>query len=84
MKKKLLKRMKDSSKSPQPVAPDGGWGWIVCGATFVCLAANEGLGFIFGLLYLDLLDYYREGAGATAAVGSAYLGTHMIVGEVSF
>ena len=71
---------KQNEVTSHPVAPDGGWGWVVCGATFVCLAVNEGLALIFGLLYIDLLDYYREDPGMTAAVGSTYLGAHMIVG----
>lgn len=61
-------------------APDGGYGWIVCLASFLIMIILDGMLFSFGVFFLDLLEYFQEGKGKTALVGSTLMGTHLIVG----
>ena len=33
-----------------PAPPDGGWGWVVCAASFVCNMILDGIAYSFGVL----------------------------------
>ena len=65
-------------------APDGGYGWVVCFASFLIMIILDGMLFSFGVFFLDLLEYFQEGKGKTAWVGSTLMGTHLIVGELLY
>lgn len=43
--------------------PDGGWGWVVCFASFMVNLIADGVTFSFGVLYVELLNYFGEGKG---------------------
>lgn len=53
-----------------PNAPDGGWGWMVVIASFVLQALTIGITYTFGVLFVDLLEYFQEGQSTTAWIGS--------------
>lgn len=76
--------LESSSKSDlsDDIAPDGGWGWIVCLGAFLINFILDGTMFSFGVLLLDLLDYFGQGKAKTAWVGSALLGMSMFMGPV--
>jgi len=63
-------------------APDGGWGWVICLAAFICNVATDGILFSFGVFYAELLLWFGESKGRTALVGSLLMGTHLLVGEL--
>ncbi|KAH3774938.1 monocarboxylate transporter 9-like [Dreissena polymorpha] len=63
-------------------APDGGWGWMVCLASFVVNFIQDGTVFSFGVLLLELLDYFGEGKAKTSWAGSSLLGMSMFMGPV--
>ena len=67
-----------------PLAPDGGYGWIVCGCAFLVMLILDGMLFTFGVLFLDLLEYFKETKSKTALVGSILMGTHLLVGKYTF
>lgn len=71
----------DGHEPSGPVAPDGGYGWVICIASFLIMILLDGIMFSFGVFFLDLLEYFREGKGKTALVGSTLMGTHLIVGK---
>ncbi len=71
----------DYSDISLPTPPDGGWGWVICAAAFVCMVILDGMMFSFGVFFLDLLDDFGESKGTTAWVGSTLMGTHLIVGK---
>lgn len=48
--------------------PDGGWGWVVCFASFMVNLIADGVTFSFGVLYVELLDYFGEGKGESISV----------------
>ncbi len=39
--------------------PDGGWGWVVCGASFVIHFLSHGLHLAFGTLFNEILTHFR-------------------------
>ncbi len=80
----LLCDEEKNSTTSLPTALDGGWGWVVCAGAFLCMVILDGMMFSFGVLLLELLDYFQEGKGKTAMVGSALMGTHLIAGVFSW
>ena len=44
-----------------PAPPDGGWGWVVCAASFLCNMILDGIAYSFGVLLgpLTRLIYKR-------------------------
>lgn len=70
-----------SSSIELPTAPDGGWGWIVCIAAFFSMLILDGMMFSFGILFLELLDFFQASKSQTAMVGSALMGLHLIAGK---
>ena len=47
-----------SSIDALPVPPDGGYGWVICFAGFMCMIILDGMMYSFGIFYLDLLDAF--------------------------
>ncbi|WAR04398.1 MOT9-like protein [Mya arenaria] len=63
-------------------APDGGWGWMVCLGSFLINFMLDGTMFSFGVLLLELLDYFGQGKAKTSWIGSSLLGMSMFMGPV--
>lgn len=64
-----------------PVPPDGGWGWVVCLGCFMAMVMLDGVMFTFGVFFLELQSYFGESKGRTALVGSALMGSSLMMGE---
>lgn len=62
--------------------PDGGWGWVVCCACFFCHVLTDGVMYSFGVIYVELLDYYKGSKGETAIVSSLSTGVCFLFGPV--
>lgn len=71
-----------SSSGEEDSAPDGGWGWAVCFGSFLINFVLDGTMFSFGVLLIELLDYFGEGKAKTAWVGSSLLGMSMLMGPI--
>ncbi|KAL4228585.1 hypothetical protein ACF0H5_011635 [Mactra antiquata] len=71
-----------SSDTYDDNAPDGGWGWMVCFGSFLLNFILDGTMFSFGVLLLELLDYFGEGKAKTSWIGSSLLGMSMFLGPV--
>uniref|UniRef100_A0A8D8ISM4 Monocarboxylate transporter 12 n=2 Tax=Culex pipiens TaxID=7175 RepID=A0A8D8ISM4_CULPI len=63
--------------------PDGGWGWVVCFASFMVNLIADGVTFSFGVLYVELLSYFGEGKGKTAWVGSLFMAMPLLSGPIA-
>jgi len=63
-----------------PVAPDGGYGWVVMLGSFGIHIIVDGIAFTFGVLYGEFLDYFGEGQGKTSFVGSVLSGVYLMSG----
>lgn len=68
-------RMRYSQKT------DTGWAWVICFGSFMCNVILDGMLFSFGIFFVHFLDYFDAGKGRTALVGSAFMGTHLLLGE---
>ena len=57
------------NNDPQP-APDGGWGWVVCFASFMLQALTIGVTYTFGIIFVELLDYFDANEATASWIGS--------------
>lgn len=64
--------------------PDGGYGWVVVFAGFMLQTLTKGITYTFGVLFVDLLDFYQAGASTTAWVGSIQAALLNFTGEHYF
>ncbi|XP_076435356.1 monocarboxylate transporter 14-like [Babylonia areolata] len=72
----------DEDEDMEVLVPDGGWGWMVCAASFMVNFMIDGTFFSFGVLLLELLDDLQESKSLTSWVGSANLGFSMLMGPL--
>ncbi|XP_067127605.1 monocarboxylate transporter 9-like [Centruroides vittatus] len=66
-----------------PVPPDGGWGWVVVFASFMINLISDGVSLSFGILFVDLVNYFGESKGKTAWVGSIFLSMPLLTGPIA-
>lgn len=62
---------------------DGGWSWLVVLGSFLSQFVVMGVNNIFGLLYIDLLEEFKESKATTAWVGSLAFGLLFIMGPLT-
>ena len=51
-------------------APDGGYGWVIVFCSFMLQAISGGIAFSVGIYFVEFLDTFGRGTGATAWIGS--------------
>ena len=73
----------DSVSNYIPTPPDGGYGWVIVLASFVNHILVDGISYTFGVFYIEFLNYFKEGKGKTALVGSLLCGVYLITGRLS-
>lgn len=65
----------------KPKIPDGGWGWLVVLASFFINMISDGVGYTFGLLYVEFLHEFKASKSATSWIGSLFMAIPLIAGE---
>ncbi len=65
-----------------PAPPDGGWGWVICAASFLCNTVLDGIAYSFGILLQPLVDHFSSTRSEIAWVGSLLAGIYMTSGPV--
>ncbi|XP_014615707.1 PREDICTED: monocarboxylate transporter 3 isoform X2 [Polistes canadensis] len=65
-----------------PPPPDGGYGWVVVFASFMCNMIVDGIAYTFGVFLGEFVKYFGEGKGKTAWVGSLLSGMYLSAGPV--
>uniref|UniRef100_A0A0K8TKH4 Putative monocarboxylate transporter n=1 Tax=Tabanus bromius TaxID=304241 RepID=A0A0K8TKH4_TABBR len=65
-----------------PPPPDGGYGWVIVFASFMCNLIVDGVAYTFGVFLADFVDYFGEGKGKVAWVGSLLSGVYLSAGPV--
>ncbi|XP_045485559.1 monocarboxylate transporter 4 isoform X1 [Pieris rapae] len=65
-----------------PPPPDGGYGWVVVFASFMCNLVVDGIAYTFGIFLSELVTFYGEGKGTVAWVGSLLSGVYLAAGPV--
>ncbi|XP_015610387.1 monocarboxylate transporter 3 isoform X3 [Cephus cinctus] len=65
-----------------PPPPDGGYGWVVVFASFMCNMIVDGIAYTFGIFLTEFVNYFGEGKGKTAWAGSLLSGMYLSAGPV--
>lgn len=65
-----------------PPPPDGGYGWVVVFASFMCNMIVDGIAYTFGVFLSEMVSYYGETKGKTAWVGSLLSGMYLSAGPL--
>lgn len=68
----------------KPKIPDGGWGWLVVMASFLINMISDGVGYTFGLLYVEFLNEFGASKSATSWIGSLFMSIPLIAGKFLF
>ena len=71
-----------SESSYIPLPPDGGWGWVVCLASFINHVIVDGISFTFGIFYIEFQKYFNASPSKIALVGSLLCGCYLMTGTV--
>ncbi|KAL0106926.1 hypothetical protein PUN28_015444 [Cardiocondyla obscurior] len=62
------------------VPPDGGWGWVIVAASFMCNFFVDGIIFSFGVFLNDIADAFSVSKASVAFVNSLQSGFYLMVG----
>lgn len=65
-----------------PPPPDGGYGWVIVFASFMCNMIVDGIAYTFGVFLGEFVRTFNEGKGKTAWVGSLLSGMYLSAGPV--
>ncbi|GFU52572.1 monocarboxylate transporter 13 [Nephila pilipes] len=65
-----------------PEPPDGGFGWVIVAASFLCNLIVDGIAYTFGIFFTEFVKYYEVPKGKVAWVGSLLSGFYLSVGPV--
>ncbi|ESO12384.1 hypothetical protein HELRODRAFT_63243 [Helobdella robusta] len=73
--------LESNSASMKP--PDGGWGWVVCFASFMIHVLADGISFSFGIFVEEFGEYFECGKGSIGMLGSLMLGVTWSTGPIA-
>lgn len=62
-------------------APDGGYGWVIVLASFLCNLIVDGIAYTFGLFFNYFVNHFGASKGKTAMAGSLLSGCYLSAGE---
>ncbi|XP_014487210.1 PREDICTED: monocarboxylate transporter 12-like [Dinoponera quadriceps] len=62
------------------VPPDGGWGWVIVAASFMCNLFVDGIIFSFGVFLNDIANAFAVSKARVALVGSLQTGFYLMAG----
>ena len=57
-----------------PPPPDGGWGWVIVIASFICNVTVDGICYTFGVFLNHFLEEFQEPKAKIAWAGSILVG----------
>lgn len=66
----------------KPKIPDGGFGWVIVLASFVISMIIDGIAFSFGLIYTELLHYFKQSKTKTSWIGAFHLSVPLLAGPI--
>ncbi|KAK6631719.1 hypothetical protein RUM43_013783 [Polyplax serrata] len=65
-----------------PAPPDGGYGWVIVFASFMCNMIVDGIAYTFGIFLGEFVVYFDTGTGTASWVGSLLSGMYLCAGPV--
>ena len=66
------------------VPPDGGWGWVVVLASFMCNVVVDGIIFTSGMLFKGLTEEFQKSQFEVAWIASLLGGFYLLAGKQVF
>ncbi|RWS05964.1 hypothetical protein B4U79_12272 [Dinothrombium tinctorium] len=63
-------------------APDGGYGWIIVLASFMCNVIVDGISYTFALFFNHFVTHFQASRGTTALIGSLLTGCYLSEGPI--
>ncbi|RWS29010.1 Monocarboxylate transporter 14-like protein, partial [Leptotrombidium deliense] len=63
-------------------APDGGYGWVIVFASFMCNLIVDGIAYTFGLFFPYFVVHFHASKGKAALVGSLLSGCYLSAGPI--
>lgn len=85
-KPKEIENEEEAEDDPQTlttyvtVPPDGGWGWVIVAASFICNLVVDGIVFSFGALLKEIADEFEVSDSKATIAGSLLSGFYLIAG----
>lgn len=76
----VVTRQTDRRKNSGEVPPDGGYGWIVTAASFLCILISDGILYCFGLILSEAELTFNEPVAKVAWVYSIINGISYFAG----
>jgi hypothetical protein len=64
------------------IPPDGGWGWVIVGASFFCNLVVDGIIFAFGMFLSDIARAFGESKAKVSIIGSLLAGCYLMAGKL--
>lgn len=64
------------------VPPDGGWGWVVVVASFLCNLVVDGIIYSFGMFMAAIGETFGESKAKVALIGSLLSGSYLVAGNI--
>jgi len=68
--------------TPVEQHPEGGWGWVVVFASFLCNLVLDGISYSFGMFLTPLVTDLHASSVSVATVGSLQAATYLLLGPV--
>ena len=72
----------EPAPKPKSRCPDGGWGWVIVFASFVCNVIVDGICFTFGIYVKEILTFYGADHSKSALVASLLVGFYLLAGKL--
>lgn len=72
-----------TKQSKEPEIPDGGYGWVITFASFMCHFVADGIAFTFGVIYTELIVEFQGSKSATSWIGSLFAGMPLICAPIA-
>lgn len=89
------KKVQNNSTAPEPentvddneqtfitTPPDGGWGWLIVGASLISNIIVDGVSYSFGVFMDEFVNYFKASKSKTSLVGSVLAGTYLCAGPI--
>nr|CAD7432758.1 unnamed protein product [Timema monikensis] len=66
-----------------PPPPDGGYGWVIVFASFMCNMVVDGIAYMFGVFLGEFVVAFSEAQGKVAWAGGLLSGIYLSVGPIA-